>query len=91
MSVERSGASRGWVKPLRIWTDAYLRVKAEGLLIVNSCQLHPHPGFGCPVKREVEGRKDSRREGKERQKPCFRQDLPVTLIPKGTGTPVCPR
>lgn len=50
-------------------------MKAEALLIGDSCQLHPHPGSACPEKWEVGGGKDSRREGKERQKPCVWQDL----------------
>lgn len=41
--------------------------KAEGPLMVDSCQLHPHSGSGCPVEWEAAGGRDSRREGEERR------------------------
>lgn len=48
------------VHPLSIWRDANLIVKAEGLF--------QSTGFGCLVKREVEGGRDSRKDCRERQK-----------------------
>lgn len=48
------------VHPLSIWRDANLIVKAKGLF--------QSTGFECPVKREVEGGRDSRRDCREQQK-----------------------
>lgn len=40
-------------------------MEAEGLLIVDSCQLLPHPGSGRLVAWEAGGGRDSRRAGEE--------------------------
>lgn len=61
-SIGRYECTGGWCKvgtrggPItspRIWRDAHLGR--------DSRRLHPHPSPGCPVKREVEGERESRR------------------------------
>lgn len=62
-------------------------MKAEALRLVDSCQLHPHPGGACPARWEVKGLQNGRQG--EAEAMCW-QDLCVTRLPEGSGARCAP-